>query len=213
MSSLESPFQEQFTQDPYLLYSELRQREPVYRTITPDGLRVWVVTCFEDVRSALANQGLSKNLILARNLFERNTLPGFACRNVNGAVAQHMLESDPPNHTRLRKLVENSFTAGRISALRPRMEQLSSGLLSSLAGESEIDLVNQYGFPLAFTVICEILGLPEGDRDQFRLWINDYSSTGSPEQVSTASDAIANYLTELLAAKRIQPSQDVLGRL
>lgn len=213
VSSLESPFQEQFTQDPYLLYAELRQREPVYRTITSDGLRVWVVTRFEDARSAFANQGLSKNLILARNLFERNTLPGFACRNVNGAVTQHMLESDPPNHTRLRKLVENSFTAGRINALRPRIEQLSSGLLSSLAGELEIDLVNQYAFPLAFTVICEILGLPQGDRDQFRLWINDYSSTGSPEQVNTASDAIANYLTDLLEAKWRQPSQDVLGRL
>ena len=206
-------FDEEFWRDPYPAYSRLRQDAPVQPVVTPDGMRVWLVTRYEDVRAALADPRLSKELTAAQHLYRRHTASGVTVRQVNGRVARHMLSTDPPDHTRLRKLVGKAFTAGRVEKLQPRVESVSQALLDALPARDEVDLIAGYAFPLAFTVICELLGLPQTDREQFRQWTQDYNSSGSPELVNAASDAIAAYVSELIAAERRRPGVGLLSGL
>lgn len=206
-------FDEEFWRDPYPAYSRLRQEAPVRRVVTPDGLRVWLVTRYEDVRMVLADPRLSKELTAAQHLYVRHTAPGVTVRQVNATVARHMLSTDPPAHTRLRKLVGKTFTTRRVENLRPRVESISTSLLDALGGRDEVDLIGEYAFPLAFTVICELLGLPQADQEQFRQWTQDYNSSGSPELANSASEAIAAYVSDLIAAQRRLPSDGLLSGL
>jgi cytochrome P450 len=211
--SLSETFGPDFWQDPHPTYASLRQEAPVHPVVTPDGLRVWLVTRYEDVRAVLTDSRLAKDAAVVGHLFQRNTMPGRSPRSVDQRTTGHMLNSDPPAHTRLRTLVSKAFTPGRISGLRPRVEALSAALLDMLAGREEIDLVDDYAFPLAITVMCELLGLPEGDRESFRQWTQDYNSTGAPEGVTAAARSITAYISGLIEDKRRTLGDDLLSAL
>jgi cytochrome P450 len=213
MVALSDTFSPEFWQDPYPTYAGLRQGAPVHPVVTPDGLRVWLVTRYEDVRAVLTASQLAKDVAVVGNLFQRNTVAGRSPRSVDRRTAGHMLNSDPPAHTRLRTLVSKAFTPGRISGLRPRVEALSAALLNTLEGREEVDLVDDYAFPLAITVMCELLGLPEGDRESFRQWTQDYNSTGAPEVVTAAAQSITAYLGGLIGEKRRALGDDLLSAL
>ncbi|QNP74252.1 cytochrome P450 [Streptomyces roseirectus] len=202
-----------FWADPHGVYAELRRDAPVRGVVTPDGLRVWVVTRYEDVRLVLADPRLAKDTEVVGELFRRNTVEGRAPRAVGRRTAGHMLNSDPPVHTRLRTLVSRAFTPGRIAGLLPRTEELSATLLDGLAGRGEIELIGDYAFPLSMTVMCELLGLPEGERESFGAWTRDYNSTGAPEVVSAAAGHITAYLAELIETKRTALGDDLLSAL
>ncbi|MET9915211.1 cytochrome P450 [Streptomyces sp. NPDC006476] len=176
-------------------------------------MRVWLVTRYEDARAALADSRLAKDGAVVGHLFQRNTVPGGSPRSVEPRTAGHMLNTDPPAHTRLRTLVSKAFTPVRISGLRPRVEALSAAFLDALAGREEVDLVDDYAFPLAITVMCELLGLPEGDREQFRQWTQDYNSTGAPVAVTSAARSITAYVDGLIEEKRRMLGDDLLSAL
>ena len=135
-----------------------------------------------------------------------------------------MLNTDPPNHTRLRKLVTKAFTARRVAGLRPRVEAITASLLDAIearvavlkdaGGEDAIDLIEAFAFPLPVTVICELLGVPARDRAQFRQWSNAIvASEGEPGSFRTAGAAMYHYFTRLVAAKRAQPADDMVSAL
>jgi cytochrome P450 len=125
-----------------------------------------------------------------------------------------MLNSDPPDHTRLRRLVGKAFTTRRIEELRPRIEQITEELLDAMAGKDEVDLLDAFAFPLPITVICELLGVPQDDRDDFRIWSNRLvSGSEAAELVSQAAASMAEYLTKLVAAKRANPGDDMVTAL
>ncbi|WP_416971063.1 cytochrome P450 family protein [Streptomyces sp. 4F14] len=213
MVTLGESFDAGFWADPHGTYEVLRRDEPVRTVVTPDGLRVWVVSRYDGVRQVLTDPRLGKDAMAVGELFRRNTAPGRPPRTVGRKTAGHMLNSDPPAHTRLRALVSKAFTPGRISALLPRTEALSASLLDALADRAEIDLIGDYAFPLSITVMCELLGLPEGERDAFGGWTRDYNATGAPETVSAAAGHITAYLTGLIAAKRRALGDDLLSAL
>lgn len=213
MTGISTLFDEAFWRDPYPAYRELREQAPVRSVVTPDGLRVWLVTRYADVRAGLNDPRLSKDLTSVQHLYERHTVGGMAVRQVNPTVAQHMLSTDPPAHTRLRTLVGKAFTARRIAALQPRIEEISARLLDGLRDADEVDIVAQYAFPLAITVICELLGLPETDQDRFQQWTKDYNDSGAPEKVNAASHAIAGYVSGLIEDKRRRAGDDLLSAL
>ena len=217
MTDISALFNEDFWRDPYPTYRELREQAPVRPVVTPDGMRVWLVTRYADVRSGLNDPRLSKDLTTAQHLYERHTVVGgMAVRQVNASVAQHMLSTDPPAHTRLRTLVGKAFTARRIAALQPRIEHISASLLDgldALGDAAEVDIVTDYAFPLAITVICELLGLPETDQDRFQRWTRDYNDSGAPEKVNAASHSIAAYISGLIDDKRQRPGDDLLSAL
>jgi cytochrome P450 len=207
----ESPPAEQFGaeyfQDPLGHFARLREERPVTPVIMPNDTRFWLVTRYADVRAALADPRLIKD---TRKMAGED----WASNPLTGYLSDHMLNLDPPDHTRLRRLVTKAFTARRVASLRPRIEAITGELLDCLGDRDEADLIASFAFPLPVTVICELLGVPAADRDSFGAWSQTLMSlAAAPEEFRAAGDAMIGYLTELLAAKRQSPSDDLLSTL
>ncbi|MER6347322.1 cytochrome P450 family protein [Streptomyces sp. NPDC001595] len=197
---------ESFTRDPYPVYARLRAQGPVHRIRMPEGgARAWLVVGYEAGRAALADSRLTKDWSRASP-----ELP-------LGAVSSgpHMLRSDPPDHTRLRKLVAREFTARRVEELAPRVQKTTDALLDRMlaAPDGRADLVEALSFPLPISVICELLGVPDLDRESFRTWSNDALGATEPENRKAAAAAMARYMTELVEDKRQHPGDDLLSAL
>ena len=126
-------------------------------------------------------------------------------------VYAHMLHADPPEHSRLRRLVQKPF-ASRRAALRPRAEEIAAGLLDEMArrGDAVVDLLGQYARPLPITVICELLGVPVADREWVRATVYAYDERTEHARVERE---LATYFTGLIAAKRAEPGDDLMSEL
>jgi cytochrome P450 len=216
------PFDAGFAQDLHARYAQLRAAGPVHRLVNESGLPVWVVTRYDDARALLADPRLGKDAQTIFRLVMDRFAPGAERpdpsesedgRFAGGGFDMHMLNMDPPDHTRLRKLVVKAFTARRIESLRPRIEQISEELLTAMAGESEVDILDAFAFPLPIRVICELLGVDESRRDDFRRWTNQLLDDLDAEASAQAAGEMSKYLTELLAAKRENPGDDLLTAL
>lgn len=201
----------EFMQDPYSLYQRLRVEAPVCEVIMPRGLKVWVVTRYADVRDALANPALHKDLRPVHHLFKQHQTKPAGPGDFGSDLTAHMLNSDPPDHTRLRKLVAKAFTMRRVELMRPRIEEITEDLLARMSGE--VDLVDEFAFLLPVTVICELLGVPQADRDDFREWSTALVAPETAESVGAASMAMAGYLRNLIDTKREAPADDMLSAL
>ncbi|MCP3819201.1 cytochrome P450 [Streptomyces sp. A3M-1-3] len=192
-----------FTADPYPYYAKLREAGPVHLVHTAEGGRLWLIVGHEEARAALADPRLSKSpaTVGATMLDER-------------VVGPYLLVLDPPDHTRLRKLVAREFTARRVEELRPRIQRITDGLLDALPAHGRADLVEALAFPLPLTVICELLGVPALDRAAFRRWSNDVVAPTSAEAERTAVTELAAYLDDLIEDKRCSgPADDLLSAL
>jgi cytochrome P450 len=124
-----------------------------------------------------------------------------------------MLQSDPPQHTRLRRLVAAHFTAGRITALRPRIEATALELLDALPERGTADLVTRYALPLPVTVICDLLEVPAADRAVFHAWADELVMPASAETATAAAASLTEYLAGLLARARERRAAGLLGDL
>ncbi|GAB1510796.1 cytochrome P450 [Actinophytocola sp. KF-1] len=200
----------EFVDDPYTFYRRLREEAPVCPVVMPRGLKVWLVTRYADAREALTNPALRKDLRPVGHLFERHRTR-TSTGDFGADLTAHMLNSDPPDHTRLRRLVAKAFTTRRVELLRPRVEQITEDLLARLSGA--IDVIDDFAFPLPVTVICELLGVPHDDRDDFRAWSSALVAGASAEAVGSAAAAMSGYLRALIDAKRAVPADDMLTAL
>jgi cytochrome P450 len=131
-----------------------------------------------------------------------------------------MLNIDPPDHTRLRRLVSKAFTPKMVNGLRPRIQTLVDDALDTMAARDDADVIGDLAFPLPFTVISEMLGMPEGNRDEVRGWSHTLTKTLdpilTPEEVQaslTAADKMQAHVQDVLAWKRDHPSDDLLTGL
>ncbi|HEY3609659.1 MAG TPA: cytochrome P450 [Pseudonocardiaceae bacterium] len=127
-----------------------------------------------------------------------------------------ILSMDPPEHSRLRKLVARAFTARQIERLRPRTQAIVDDLLDRMiAAGSPADLAESLAWPLPITVICELLGVPVEDRDRFRVWTDRLLSLSGTEieQTMQARESLDAYLADLIAQRRVEPTDDLLGQL
>lgn len=202
-----------FLRDPHPVYVRLREEAPAHEVTLPTGMKVWLVTRYDEGRAVLADPLLSKDFRDVGDLFQRHQPDPNQRRQFTNEISQHMLNSDQPDHTRLRRLVGKAFTSRRIEQLRPRIEEISDELLDGLAGRTEFDLVDDFAFPLPLTVICELLGIPQADRDNFRAWSNTLVSTSGREEIQQAAIAMTAYLVTLMAEKRTSPADDMLTAL
>lgn len=193
-------------QDPWPLYHELRRQGPLRRVVMPDGVPGWLVTDYAQAKALLEDRRLSKSLRRARELFPPGTLGSYGSQ-----LAEHMLNDDPPNHTRLRKLVTKAFTSRVVSRLRPRIETIADELLDGIDGE--VDLIEAFAFPLPMSVISELLGVPHEDRKRLQVWSRVFSSGTPAEPLAAANRELTAYLRELIAAKRATPTEDLLSDL
>jgi cytochrome P450 len=170
----------------------------------PGGTPAWLVTGYAEARAALADPRLGKNM------------PGWHPEpdSIFAALDVHMLNSDPPDHERLRRLVNKAFTVRRVDRLRPRITEITAGLLDDMSTRNEVDLLASFAFPLPITVICELLGVPVTDRDDFRTWsATIVSNTATPEVFQAHATAMIRYFIALLAVKRHEPADDLLSAL
>ena len=194
----------EYFQDPYSVHARLRAERPVSAVIMPGGTPAWLITGYAEARAALADPRLGKSA------------PGWHPdpESIYAALDVHMLNSDPPDHERLRKLVNKAFTARRVEELRPRITAITAELLDDISAQREVDLLASFAFPLPITVICELLGVPVADRDEFRAWsATIVSNTVTPEVFMEDATAMVRYFKALLAAKRQKPADDLLSAL
>lgn len=202
-----------FVADPYGVYAELRSTGPVRKVELPTGVRVWLVTDYAEARAALSDPTLSKDLRRSMAVIDRHLAPGAQRVEFGTSLSSHMLNTDPPNHTRLRKLVNKAFTGGAVEHLRPRIEAITDELLAGMADADEVDLLEAFAFPLPITVICEMLGVPVADRDDFRTWSNTLLSNDRSQKMRDAAASMQTYLVGLIETKRTDPGADLLSAL
>ncbi|MGV9664268.1 cytochrome P450 family protein [Nocardia niigatensis] len=203
----------EFFADPHAHYRRWRAHGPVRRVRFPDGLVRWVVLDHAAGRAALTDPRLQKDAAATDALLsaKRGTPPSDPSAL---ALLTHMLNTDPPGHTRLRKLVTRAFTPRRVAELRPRIEEITGNLLDALEGRAEADLLREFAEPLPITVICELLGIPLEDRADFQEWTRALVAVaGLEEDRARASKAMAAYLTRLVRAKAQEPAADLLSAL
>jgi cytochrome P450 len=197
---------------PYDTGSEIRAlaaERPVTKVELPDGSAAWLVTGFDEVREVLIDQRYSRALVYAPGRKE-------AVQGVNMIIADSMLGMDPPQHSRLRKLVAAAFTERRIQALRPEVARIVDSLLDQMiAGPRPADLVQAFSLLLPSNVICSLLGVPPDDLGSFHAWsdtlFGDWSR--SMDEMAEAYFAINEYMAELIARKRKQPADDLISVL
>lgn len=187
------PASEDFAWHAYEHYAELRERSPVYRLLQPDGTEVWLITRYDDARAALGDRRLSKDgRPVARALEEA----GLVCPK--WLPRCNIMFSDPPEHTRLRRLISGAFTPRRVEGLRPNIEGLTDQLLDAMAVQGEEDLLSAFAYPLSITVICELLGVPSSDRDWIRDWIEGTLTTNPDVHIPSEGPTFEQYLSELV---------------
>lgn len=210
---------DQFMQDPHAVYARLNEKGPLHQVRIPPGvpvcggLTVWLVTGYDQVRAALADPRLSTDLRKTEALFAQNQPDSTKRGGFSSTIANHMLHNDPPDHTRLRKLVNKAFTSRAVERLVPQIERIADELLDNLPERETVDLLDLYAFPLTFRVICALIGVPEEDQENFKEWSKQLISGGSAEVAAAASATMHDYLTRLVASKRDAPGEDVLSAL
>jgi cytochrome P450 len=209
-----NPFEPGFYENPYDQYAELRENDPVFRS----PLGSWVITRWADVHTILRRPGMS---VEDRNVNGDSTrrdrladlVPG---REVRRSLA--ILNIDPPDHTRIRRLVSRAFTPRSVEQIRERTGLLVDEILDDLATRGEpVDLISELAFPLPFAVISEMLGMPEGDRAQLRTWSHTVTQILDPilamenaAAIFEAIDQMNAVVADAITWKRGRPDDDDL---
>jgi cytochrome P450 len=196
---------ERLDQEP--LFTTLRAEQPLSRVKLPYGEPGWLATRYEDVKIVLGDPRFSRAAGIGRD--EPRLRP-------HPAPPGNIMSFDPPDHSRLRRLVMKAFTVRRVEELRARAQEIADGLVDSMLAEGPpADLVEDFALPLPLTVICELLGVPFDDRGEFRTWSNAFLSTTkfTPEEARENIDQLRAYMTGLIAQRRERATDDLLGGL
>ncbi|MFE4018140.1 cytochrome P450 [Streptomyces sp. NPDC059101] len=207
--------------DPFTGYGELREQGPVVRGRFADDTPVWFITRFEEAREVLRDHRFANAPAFAAGGGSGDT-PSDRLMEIMGLpehyrvyLANTILTMDAPDHTRIRRLVSRAFTARKITDLRPRVEDIADDLLRRLPEHAEdgvVDLIKHYAYPLPITVICELVGIPEEDRLQWRDWGSVFVSL-QPDRLSEAFPAMIEHIHALIRERRAALTDDLLSEL
>jgi cytochrome P450 len=168
------------------------------------GVEVYGITRWDTAIAVLRDSRFSKSSANMQNALNKSGLSGPGSGfPISGAKAGNLLNTDPPDHTRLRNLVNLAFSPRRIELLRVRVDALVDDLLSRLAGREDADMVGEFAYPIGITMICELLGVPEDSRANFRDWATKAMSPGHADQQQSLN-LLMHFLADLIAAKRKQ---------
>ncbi|WP_127818371.1 cytochrome P450 family protein [Microbacterium sp. CPCC 204701] len=200
---------------PWAGYRKLRERGAVLHTAFPPGLPAYAVTTFNEVVQLLQDPRFSKRFPETEDARKSGMV--FSQQGI------HLLNTDAPDHTRLRRLIGPAFTPRRIAALETQVRATTNRLIDAIAERDEADLIADFAYPLSITLICEILGIPEEDRAQFREW-SVAATTAAPNPnggPNPGAVALSGYLSELIVRRRAELSHfsdpesapDVLSRM
>ena len=209
-------FDPTFKANPYPTYAGLRSDAPVYRAELPDGRGVWLVTRYDDVVAVLKDERFAKDWRSAMTPEQLAQIPPIP--EVMKPLSENMLDKDPPDHERLRRLVSKAFTPRLIERMRPRVQEIADALLDAVEDKGEMDLIDDYAFPLPITVIAELLGVPAEDRNRFREWSNAAVSGDTTQEylekvLLPYMEAFVGYLRAMFEEKRKNPKDDLISAL
>ena len=209
-----NPLQDGFVENPWVHLAEMREKEPVHPLI----IGGWSLFRYDDVSSVLRDSSLSvddRNADFGE-LSRGDLMEEFADLEESSSI----LGLDPPDHTRLRRLVSKAFTPRTIEALRPRIQELVDQALDLMAAAGEADVVDGLAFSLPFDVISEMLGMPDSDKNQIRDWsgaiVKTLDPILSPEEIREAIDAnakLSSHLDQVIEWKHKNPGDDLLTAL
>ena len=174
-----NPLEPGYVDDPYAHLAEMRQHDPVHAS--PIG--TWMMFRYEDCFQLLRNPALSvddKNIAIDENDERRAAFIEAVDGNLDELERTSILGIDPPDHTRLRRLVSKAFTPRTIEALRPRIQRLVDDALDRMAAQGTTDVIRELAFPLPFDVISEMLGMPSADTEALRSWSEDIVKMRDP---------------------------------
>jgi cytochrome P450 len=208
------PLSADFIRDPYPHYARLRAVDPVH--LTPFG--AFVVSRHEEVSLVLRDRRFGKDFV---ERSKRRYGPDIMHEAIFHNMAQTILQTDPPQHTRLRNLVVKAFTARRVEDMRPRIEAVVAGMLDAVAGRGHMDLVADFAYRLPVTIICDMLGIPEEHREVFHTGSGDSvrileSVPLTPEEIRQGNARVQmaqTYFQQLFDLRRREPGDDLTTQL
>jgi cytochrome P450 len=188
-------------------FRALLNGQPVVLVELPDGSTAWLAGGHEQVRQVIIDQRFSRALAVA---------PGRSLQGTEVFAAGSIMGIDPPEHTRLRKLVSTAFTARRVESLRPRAAAIVHQLIDGLLAQPEpADLITHFSLALPVQVICEMLGVPSEDLEQFHDWsdtiLGDWQADSG--EIMTALVELYDYFARLIEMKRAEPAEDLMTAL
>ncbi len=204
-----------FIRDPYPAYAGLRESMPVVRGTTPNGMDVWLVTRYEDAQVVLTDPRFSKSIEHAGGVIDPHSTEARNLMSMPAAIRNNLLSIDPPDHTRLRRIVARAFTARRVEQLAPSIEKIVDELLDEMAEHDSVDLIPALSVQVPTRVICALLGVPEEDTPRLLRWSLTMvqMSTAPLERFAADSAAFHEYLVALVARKRAEPADDLISSL
>ncbi len=203
-----------FAQNVHGYFAWMREEAPVYKAHLTCWKDVYLITRYDDVLAALKDPRLVKNPKNAKPDSRRNGI--FWMPKAFQPLMNNMLNSDEPDHRRLRNLVHKAFTPRRITELAPRIESIANQLLENAQRKVEVDLVRDYALPLPVTVIAEMIGIPPEDRYRFRTWTQRIIVNPTPINMMRALPAMLaflKYIRKLAEKRRADPQDDLLTAL
>ena len=203
-----------FKANPFAFYEWLRNEHPVWSVRLPNGTPAWLISRYDDVVAALKDARLVKN---------RRNVPGSRKKALTWVpkmfepLTRNMLDSDPPDHTRLRMLVHKAFTPRVVERMHNRIAEVAASLLDGLTPGEPVDLIEHYALPIPTTIIAEVLGVPAGDRHRFHRWsstiVSISTSSWSTLRAIPPLRAFLRYIRALLEERRRSPQDDLLTAL
>jgi len=203
--------------DPYAMYRALREQSPIYWS---EMMESWVLTRYADIDAVLMDGRFSSDRSRAETRFSQMMREQQEQYGPMGNT-QTMLTADPPDHTRLRKLVSKAFTPRSVENLRPRIQEIVDYVLGEAGERGEFEIIHDLAYPLPVIVIAEMLGVPPEDRHRFKEWSDTVVATlGGPftppeamEAGRKSIDELAEYFSHIIAERRAEPRDDLISGL
>jgi cytochrome P450 len=210
-----NPFDPALRSNPYPVYNRFREEDPVHQS----PLGIIVLSRWADCAGILRHPRVSSDNRKAEGWAEEARAQGI---DPDAEVSRPFLFMDPPDHTRLRGLVNKAFTPRTVERLRPRAEALVKELIDARIGSGEIDIIEDLAYPLPVTIISEMLGVPPEDRETFKEWSKEFARALDPDEVlppetierrQKAGEEFSEFFRRLIEKRRAEPQDDLVSEL
>ncbi|MGZ0879448.1 cytochrome P450 family protein [Priestia megaterium] len=199
-------FSQQFHQNPYDYYKKIRPHQPFAKVkMLNEGHTTWMAFTYKAAEAVLKDNRFIKDMrtVFPDEMTDENLPP----------IAQSMLFVDPPDHHRLRSLVQSGFTPKRIEKLRGRIEEIAREQAKLMSNKETVDFINAYAFPIPIRVICELLGIPSEDQLDFQRWSTALVDINDDSEYDKVNMEFMAYLGKLTEQKRVSPGEDLMSYL
>jgi cytochrome P450 PksS len=209
----------EFKANPFPFYRRLREEAPVHRVKLPNGQSAWLVTRYDDVVRVLTDERFAKDAfrVLSKDQLEASPWLTKLLTPLLMPLARHMLNRDPPDHTRLRALVQQAFSPRLVEGMRGRIQTLAEELSNRAKSRGRMDLIADYALPIPTTVIAEMLGVPVRDRHKFHRWSSAMLLAGASRfgllWAMPSALQFMRYLRKLIKIRRADLRDDLISAL